>query len=316
MKIIFAGTAEFALPALKALLNSPHKICAIYTQPDRPAGRGQKITASPIKKFSLTHNLPIYQPTTLKDSIAQKQLQDLAADILINVAYGMILPEPVLNIFKFGCVNIHPSLLPRWRGAAPTQRAIMADDQTTGVTIMQMDMGLDTGGIYKQETLPIERTDTTTTLFIKTAELGAKLLLEVLTAIETGTAKIAAQNDAQTTYAKKIIKEEGKIDWHKSAQELDCMVRAFNPWPVAYTEIDGLIIRIWQAEVQNNMPQKNTSIEPGTIDQANKNGIDVVTGEGRLRLLKIQFPGGKPLPVKDILNAHNQTFAVDKKFNF
>ncbi|CAL7959904.1 10-formyltetrahydrofolate:L-methionyl-tRNA(fMet) N-formyltransferase [Gammaproteobacteria bacterium] len=313
MKIIFAGTAEFALPALRALLNSPHKICAIYTQPDRPAGRGQKITANPIKKFALAHNLPIYQPTTLKDPIVQKQLQDLAADILINIAYGMILPETVLNSFKFGCANIHPSLLPRWRGAAPIQRAIEAHDQITGVTIMQMDMGLDTGGIYKQETLPIGHTDTTATLFIKTAELGAKLLLETINKIEIGTAKITAQNDAQTTYAKKLTKEEGKIDWHKSAQELDCMIRAFNPWPIAYTEIDGLTIRIWQAEAQNNMSQKITAATPGTIDQSNKNGIDIVTGKEILRLLKIQLPGGKPLPVKDILNAHQQLFAVDKK---
>ncbi|MEI8054418.1 MAG: methionyl-tRNA formyltransferase [bacterium] len=312
MKIIFAGTAEFALPALATLLNSPHKICAIYTQPDRPAGRGQKITASPIKKFSLTHNLPVYQPTTLKDAIAQKQLQDLSADILINVAYGMILPEAVLNSFKFGCVNIHPSLLPRWRGAAPIQRAIEACDQTTGVTIMRMDMGLDTGGIYKQEILPIEHIDTTATLFTKTAKLGAKLLLEVLTEIETGTAKITTQNNEQTTYAKKLTKEEGKIDWHKSAQELDCKIRALNPWPVAYSEINGKNIRIWQAEVLNNTSQKINSA-PGMINQANKNGIDITTGKGILRLLKIQLPGGKPLSAGDVLNANQQAFAVGEK---
>jgi methionyl-tRNA formyltransferase len=313
MKIIFAGSAEFALPALKILLNSSHTVCAIYTQPDRPSGRGQKITASPIKKFALARNILIRQPVTLKDPIAQKQLQDLAADIFINVAYGMILPETVLSSFKFGCVNIHPSLLPRWRGAAPIQRAIEAGDQITGVTIMQMDMGLDTGGIYKQETLPIKHTDTTTTLLAKTAELGAKLLLEVLTEIETSTAKIVAQSDAQTTYAKKLAKEEGKINWHKSAQELDCMIRAFNPWPIAYSKIAGLTIRIWQAEVQNDALQKIAAIEPGTIDQANKNGISVITKQGILRLLKIQLPGGKPLPIKDILNAHQQLFAAGKK---
>lgn len=314
MKIIFAGTSEFALPALKALLNSKHKICAVYTQPDRPAGRGQKISGSPIKEFALTHNLPVYQPTTLKDQISQKQLQDLAADILINVAYGMLLPETVLNIFKLGCVNIHPSLLPRLRGAAPIQRAILAGDLVTGVTIMQMDVGLDTGSIYKQEILPIEATDTTATLFTKTAELGAKLLIEVLTEIETGKAKITAQNDAQSTYAKKLTKEEGKIDWHKSAREIDCMIRAFDPWPVAYTEIDGQTIRIWQAEIQTNASTPTT--KPGTIAKADKNGIDVVTGKDTLRLLKIQLPGGKPLSVADILNAHRQTFAPNKKFNF
>ena len=313
MKIIFASTSEFALPALKALLNSQYKICAVYTQPDRPRGRGQKITASPIKEFALTHNLPMYQPTTLKDLISQNQLKDLAADVLINVAYGMILPETVLNMFKFGCVNIHPSLLPRWRGAAPIQRAIQACDQVTGVTIMQMDAGLDTGGIYKQETLPIEAIDTTATLFIKTAELGAKLLLEVLTEIETGKAKITAQSNTQSTYAKKLTKEEGKIDWHKSSREIDCMIRAFDPWPVAYTEIDGQTIRIWQAEIQTNASTPTT--EPGTIDQASKNGIDVVTGKGILRLLKIQLPGGKPLSVADILNAHHEFFESGRIFN-
>ena len=225
----------------------------------------------------------------------------------------MLLPETVLNIFKFGCVNIHPSLLPRLRGAAPIQRAILAGDPVTGVTIMQIDVGLDTGSIYKQEILPIEATDTTATLFTKTAELGAKLLLEVLTEIETGKAKITAQSDAQSTYAKKLAKEEGKIDWHKSAREIDCMIRAFDPWPVAYTEIDGQIIRIWQAQIQTNASTPTT--EPGTIAKADKNGIDVVTGKDTLRLLKIQLPGGKSLAVADILNAHRQTFAPGKKFN-
>jgi methionyl-tRNA formyltransferase len=313
MKIIFAGTSEFALPALRALLKSQHKICAVYTQPDRPKGRGQKTTASPVKEFALIHNLPVYQPVTLKDSISQKQLQDLAADVLINVAYGMLLPETVLSMFKFSCVNIHPSLLPRFRGAAPIQRAIQACDLVTGVTIMQMDAGLDTGGIYKQETLPIETIDTTATLFTKTAEIGAKLLLEVLTEIETGRAKITAQDNAQSTYAKKLTKEEGKIDWHKSAQVIDCMIRAFDPWPVAYTEIDGQIIRIWQAERQTNALTPTT--EPGTINKVDKNGIDVVTGKGMLRLLKIQLPGGKPLSVADVLNAHHQPFAPGKKLN-
>lgn len=311
MKIIFAATSEFAIAALMALFDSHHKICAVYTKPDRPAGRGQKIKANKIKELAMAHNLPVYQPAGLKDLISQKQLQDLSADVLINVAYGMILPKEVLSMFAFGCINIHPSLLPRWRGAAPIQRAIMEGDKTTGVTIMEMDAGLDTGGIYKQETMPIEITDTAASLFTKTSELGTRLLLKVLTEIETGKAKITPQNDAQTTYAKKISKEEGKIDWSKSAQEIDRMIRAFNPWPVTYTEIDGQTIRIWQAETQNI----TSNVEPGMINQAAKNGIDVATGEGILRLLKIQLPGGKPLLIKDILNAHSKIFAKEKKFN-
>ena len=314
MKIIFAGTSEFAIPALEALQNSQHEICAVYTQPDRPAGRGQKLTASPIKKLADSYNLPIYQPATLKDIDAQKQLRDLNADTLVNVAYGMILPEAVLNMFKFGCVNIHPSLLPRWRGAAPIQRAIMAGDKITGVTIMQMDIGLDTGDIYKQEILPIENTDTSEILFSKTAAIGAKLLLEVLAEIESGTAKITIQDDANSTYAKKITKEEGKINWHKNTQEIDCMIRAFNPWPIAYSEINNLTVRIWEA-TQVKDCELNLKISPGTIIQANKNGIDVATENGILHLIKIQLPGGKPLLAKDILNAHAQIFAKDNKFN-
>ena len=310
MKIIFAGTPEFALPTLQALLHSPHKICAVYTQPDRKAGRGQKLTASPVKELALANNLPLYQPTSLKDPIAQKQMQKLNADILVNVAYGLLLPEAVLNIPKFGCINIHPSLLPRFRGAAPIQRAIMAGDTITGVTIMKMDVGLDTGDIYKQITLPINNTDTTAALIKKTSEIGARLLLEVLAEIETRSDKATPQNNEQTVYANKISKEEGKIDWHKSAEEIDRMIRAFNPWPIAYTEINGKYIRIWEAKIK---PTKQHAT-PGTIIHADKNGIEVMTGSGLLCLLNIQLPGSNPLHVKDILNAHQQEFAVGQKF--
>jgi len=316
MKIIFAGTHEFALPELQALLSSQHKICAVYTQPDRPAGRGQKLTASPVKKMALANNLLLYQPTSLKDPAAQKQLQELNADILVNVAYGLLLPEAVLNIPKFGCINIHPSLLPRFRGAAPIQRAIMAGDIITGVTIMKMDAGLDTGDIYKQTTLPIDDIDTTATLMKKTSEIGAKLLLEVLAEIEARSDKATPQGDKQTIYADKISKEEGKINWHKSAQEIDRMIRAFNPWPVAHTEINGKYIRIWEAKIKTIIQQKNTPNNiPGTIIHTDKNSIDVLTGYGLLSLLNIQLPGSKPLPIKDILNAHQQEFAVGQKFS-
>ena len=312
MKIIFAGTAEFALPALKQLLNSKHTICAVYTKPDAPAGRGQKLTASAVKLFAEEHRLKVFQPLSLKAPDAQNQMLALGADALINVAYGLLIPEAILNMFKFGCVNIHPSLLPRWRGAAPIQRAIMSQDQITAVTIMKMDKGLDTGDIYLQETLPIETTDTSATLFTKTSELGAKLLLKVLDKLESGDLKSTKQDDTQSNYAHKITKEEGEINWENTIQAIDCQIRAFNPWPIAYTKIDDLIIRIWQAETLNN-----TSIPdytPGTIYQADKHGINVVTQNGLLRLIKIQLPGGKPLLVGDILNAHAKTFAVGKRF--
>lgn len=314
MKIIFTGTSEFALPTLQILLNSPHEICVVYTQPDRPAGRGQKLTASPVKKLALANKLPLYQPLTLKDPAAQKQLQELNADLLVNVAYGLLVPEIVLNTPRLGCINIHPSLLPRWRGAAPIQRSIMAGDTTTGVTIMKMDIGLDTGDIYKQLTLPIEETDTTATLMQKTAAIGAKLLLEVLTAIENGTIKATPQDNTDTTYASKITKEEAKINWQQSASEINCMIRAFNPWPVASTEIDGQYIRIWEAKIATIEPTQNTlTTSPGTIIQANKDSIDVTTGNGILSLLKLQLPGGKPLLAADILNAHQQIFAIEKQ---
>jgi len=314
MKIIFAGTPLFAIPALQALLSSSHKICAVYTQPDRPSGRGQKLTASPVKKLALVHNLDVYQPISLKDHLAQKQLQNLNADILVDVAYGLILPEIILNAPKFGCINIHPSLLPRWRGAAPIQRAIKSGDVTTGVTIMKIDQGLDTGDIYKQEVLPIDDNDTTDTLSQKAAEIGAKLLIDVLTTIETGKATTIPQDNTQTTYANKISKEEGKIDWHKSAIEIERIVRAFIPWPIAYTENKDLYIRIWQTKVITTLKTPlNTS--PGTIIHTDKNGIYVATGDGVLCLQKLQLPGGKPLFANDILNAHRQTFSIGQKLS-
>lgn len=311
MKIIFAGTPDFALLPLQALVNSEHTICAVYTQPDRPAGRGQKLTASPVKKWALEHNLPIYQPVSLKDPNSQKELQNINADILVNVAYGLLLPQAVLSIPKFGCINIHPSLLPRWRGASPIQRAIMAGDKSTGVTIMQMDVGLDTGAIYKQLTLPITDDDTTATLMQKTSDRGAKLLLEVLDEIANGTAKTTKQDDTQSTYAHKITKEEGKIDWRKSAKEIEPMIRAFNPWPIAYTTIKGTYLRIWQAKLSDANSQNDP---PGTIVQTDKNGIHITTGDGVLCLLKVQLPGGKPLATSDLLHAHQKDFVVGKKF--
>ncbi|MDR1057444.1 MAG: methionyl-tRNA formyltransferase [Coxiellaceae bacterium] len=314
MKVIFTGTPLFALPALQILLNSSHTICAVYTQPDRPAGRGQKSTASPVKKLALEYNLPLYQPPSLKDPTVQKQLYDLNADILIDVAYGLLLPEAILTAPKFGCINIHPSLLPRWRGAAPIQRAIMAGDTTTGVTIIKIDIGLDTGDIYKQVTLPIDDIDTTETLSQKAAVIGAKLLIEVLIEITTGKAKTIPQNNKQTTYANKISKEEGKIDWHKSAKEIERMIRAFIPWPIAYTESSSKYIRIWQVKVITNLEiLPNTT--PGTIIHADKNSINIATGDGILSLLKIQLPGKKPMLTKDILNAYKQHFTIGKNLS-
>jgi methionyl-tRNA formyltransferase len=312
MKVIFAGTPEFSLPALKAIYESSHKICAVYTQPDRPSGRGLKLTASPVKQLSQELNLPVCQPINLKNPEAQKQFLAFNADIFVDVACGFLIPKEILNAPKYRCINIHPSLLPRWRGAAPIQRAILAGDQITGVTIMQMDAGLDTGAIYKQISLPIENHDTTASLWEKCAVIGAKLLLEVLDEIEEGKAILTSQDDSKANYAEKITKEEAKLNWNLNAIELDRLVRAFNPKPIAYTEIDNQIIKIWQTQVLTNSVSKNEL--PGTIIKTDKDGIDVITGSGILRLQKIQLAGGKILAVADVLNSKKNLFNVGNKF--
>lgn len=306
LSIIFAGTSEFALPSLKALLTSPHSVCAVYTKTDQPAGRGQKLTASPIKKLALEQNLPIFQPETLKN-----HTPEATADVFIDVAYGVLLPKEILTAFKYGCINVHPSLLPRWRGAAPIQRAILAGDTETGVTIMQMDEGWDTGDILKQTKIPINNTDTAAILLDKLAKLGAELLLDVLTEIEQNKLNPIPQDDAKSCYANKITKQEAGLNWNLSAKELNRAIRAFNPWPVAFTKINDLAIRIWKAEAIN-VP---CSDAPGTIVSTDKKGIDVATQNGILRLLELQMPGGKILSAGEILNARQQIFKVGKCFH-
>jgi methionyl-tRNA formyltransferase len=311
MKIIFAGTPQFAATTLQALLASEHEIVAVYTQPDRPAGRGQKLQASPVKELAQQHQLPICQPQTLRQENEQTLLKNWQADLMIVVAYGLIIPKAVLETPKFGCINVHASLLPRWRGAAPIQRAILAGDAETGVTIMQMDEGLDTGSMLYKVTTPIANSDTSQTLHDRLATLGATALLKTLT--ELSTMQSETQIDADSCYAKKITKEEAAINWQDSAVNIDRLVRAFNPWPIAYSALEEKTLRIWQTEVINTTTNEHT--EPGTIIRVEKTGIDVATGEGVLRLLKIQLPGGKCLAVQDVLNAHAKWFAIGQKFN-
>lgn len=306
MNIIFAGTPNFALPAFEKLLSSKHKICAVYTKPDRPAGRGLHLLASPVKEKALALNLPILQPENFKNITEQERLKSFQSDIFVDVAYGVILPHAILNLPHYGCINIHPSLLPRWRGAAPIQRAILAGDKETGCSIMRMDEGLDTGAILLQEKLIIKPEDITETLEKNLAELGATLLLRVLDKIEQGTLKEIPQSENGATYAAKLSKEEALINWNKSAAELDCMVRAFNPWPIAFTKIQDTTIRIFRA-IQLNEDFKT---HPGTIVRSDKNGIDIAAHQGILRLLEIQLPGGKVLPVGEILKSKKDLFAV------
>lgn len=306
MRIVFAGTPDFAVPTLQALLQSEHEIIAVYTQPDKPAGRGQKLHASPIKQLAITHNIPVYQPKTLRDENAQVELRALNPDLMIVVAYGLILPLVVLTTPKFGCINVHASLLPCWRGAAPIQRAILEGDTETGVTIMQMDEGLDTGAMLKKVTCKITSADTSETLSHKLSELGGTALLETLSDLQNNKLQPKIQNNDLANYAKKIIKTEAEINWQLSAKEIDCMVRGYNPWPVAYTFLHDHLLRIWQAEFIN----ENSDTAPGTIVHADKNGIDVATSNGVLRILQMQLPNSRCLPVADILNSKAAWFVV------
>lgn len=301
LNLIFAGTPEFSAVTLQALLSSQHTIKAVYTQPDRPAGRGRKLTASPVKELALQHQLPVFQPESLRVESEQQKLANLQADLMIVVAYGLILPPAVLTAPRLGCINVHASLLPRWRGAAPIQRAILAGDAVTGVTIMQMDAGLDTGAMLYKVECPIEASDTSERLHDRLAELGAKALLHTLDHLAT--IQPEAQEDALATYAHKIKKEEAELDWNLPAAALVLKVRAYNPWPVAFS--NG--VRVWEAMA---VEQDTKHIPPGTIVQASIQGIDVATGQGILRLLKLQLPGGKVLSAADILNARKNEFGV------
>lgn len=312
MKIIFAGTPQFAVPFLEALIKSPHQVIAVYTRPDKPAGRGLELTASPVKQYALMQQIPIHQPISFRDVTKQQQLQQLAADVLIDVAYGALLPPAILSATQFGCINVHPSLLPRWRGASPIQHAILAGDNITGVTIMQMDEGLDTGDILCQQSITIDDNDTTASLSEKLIPVGISLLLNTLDKISTNTCNKIIQDEKLGTYATKITKEEAKINWHQSAQEISCLIRAFIPWPIAHSNIAQNTVRIWQATpLTKNKDGDNalsSPVRPGTIVAADYNGIDVATKNGVLRILKLQLPGKKALPIKDILNAHSNVF--------
>lgn len=302
LRLVFAGTPEFAACHLQALLDSEHSVVAVYTQPDRPAGRGQKLTPSPVKQLALKHDIPVLQPMNLRSAEAQQELADFNADLLVVVAYGLILPQAVLDSPRLGCINSHASLLPRWRGAAPIQRAIEAGDTESGITVMQMEAGLDTGPMLLKVTTPILATDTGGSLHDRLASLGPDAVLQAMQGLADGSINAEKQLDGLATYAHKLNKQAALIDWQRPAAALDCQIRAMHPWPVAHSTLAGEMLKIHAAHVCEGQGQ------PGEILSADRTGLLVACGEQALRLTHLQLPNGKALAFSDLLNSKKDVF--------
>ena len=301
LRIIYAGTPDFSVPALQALIDSEHEVVAVYTQPDRPSGRGRKIRFGPVKQLAVDNDIPVEQPLSLKSEDEQQKLRDYQPDLMVVAAYSLILPQAVLDIPTYGCLNIHASLLPRWRGAAPLQRAIQAGDAETGVTIMQMAAGLDTGDMLHKIIIPITASDGGESIHDALAIKGAEGLMLVIDQVVNNQLQPEVQDDSFSTYANKLNKAEGEIDWTKSAKEIDCLIRAFDAWPTAYTQYRGKPLKL----LASRLIDTNTQADAGTVINESKEGIDIATGDGVVRITRLQMPGGKKLAVRDFLNARS-----------
>ncbi len=299
-RVLFMGTPDFAVPSLRLLLEEKDQVevIGVVTQPDRPKGRKKVLTPPPVKVEAIKHDLPVFQPQKLRSEEAIRQVLELQPDLIVTAAYGQILPEPVLNAPKYGCINVHASLLPKYRGGAPIHHAIINGEKETGVTIMYMVKALDAGDMLLQRAIPITSGDNVGTMHDKLANLGAELLKEVLPSILDGTVQAVPQDDEQATFAPNITREDEKIDWERTAQELDCQIRGLCPWPVAYTLWKGKPFKIWKASVVN----EETQGEPGTVIRLDNNGIVVATGKGLLRLTEVQPSGKKPMPARQFIN--------------
>lgn len=297
MRIVFMGTPDFAVPSLQALIDAGHDVCAVYTQPDKPQGRKQILTAPPVKTLALEHDIPVFQPNTLKNEDEQARLRELAPEVIIVVAYGKLLPKAVLDIPLHGCINVHGSLLPRWRGAAPIQWAVIAGDEMAGVTTMQMAEGLDTGDMLLTYETKVGEKETAGELFDRLAQSGAELLTQTLVKLDEITPR--PQDDAQSCYAHMLDKQMAVIDWSRSAHEIDCLIRGLNPWPIALTTLSGERLKVFAAE------KAAGNGEPGTVLEADpKKGLTVACGEGALKLIEIQLVGGKRMKATDFLRGH------------
>ncbi|MEM1156116.1 MAG: methionyl-tRNA formyltransferase [Pseudomonadota bacterium] len=310
LRIVFAGTPDFAAIHLGALIDSKHQLIAVYSQPDRPAGRGKKLRASPVAQLAKSAQIELLQPTTLRSESAQRALADLNADLLVVVAYGLILPQPILDIPRLGCLNVHASLLPRWRGAAPIQRAIEAGDMETGITIMQMDAGLDTGPMLASASCEITGQTTAASLHTELAAIGAPLLLQVLSKLQHYQQGAEQQDDGDATYANKILKPEADLDWQQDAVVIARAIRAFNPFPICFSHLAGERVKIWEASVT----EYAETTAPGTIISAGRNGLVVACGRGALNVERMQLAGGKPLRTDQLLNARDELFKPGARF--
>jgi methionyl-tRNA formyltransferase len=308
MRLIFAGTPAFAATALAALIRSEHQVVQVLTRPDAAAGRGMKQISSEVKQLALSQGLPVFQPATLRDEAAVRRIAAVGADVMVVAAYGLILPANVIAAFPGGCINIHASLLPRWRGAAPIQHALLAGDSETGISIMRMDEGLDTGPVYVTKSIPVDPGETAGSLHDKLARLGADTIVAALSGIESGHLRAHAQAAQGATYAHKIKREQARIDWTRPAAEIERAVRAFDPFPGAFSEFDDKVIKVWKAELAGS-----AAGQPGLVDAVSDDGIIVHCGDGALRLTELQRPGGKRLPAADFLRgfsiAPSQRFA-------
>ena len=310
LNIVFAGTPDFAAGHLQALIDSRHNVVGVYSQPDRPAGRGKKLQPSPVKKLALEHDIPVFQPLNFKQEGSIEELEALNADIMIVVAYGLLLPLAVLEAPKMGCLNVHASILPRWRGAAPIQRAIQAGDRETGITIMQMDVGLDTGDMLSKTLLDIKADETGGSLHDRLLAKGPKALLQTLTLLQAGEAEAEKQDDTLANYAHKLSKEEALINWSSPAQQIELNVRAFNPFPCAYTLLGDQRIKVWQAIAL----EEPTTLLPGTIARVSTEGVDIATSTGLVRLLNVQLAGKKAMAIADIVNGQPNLFQPQHMF--